>query len=173
MARPYRDSSPCRAQCLAGVLRGNAARGRSKLGRGPNGNALEQRSRPSALLERSRSQRSKRVEASPRVFQRQKHLTRTERAEVAKRYRAGESMGSLAVAFGCHRTAIRRAVDHEGVERRDWRTRKVDVEKARERYESGQTAAQIAAEFGVSATAVLNHLRRAGVVLRPRGKVAR
>jgi uncharacterized protein (DUF433 family) len=130
------------------------------------GNALE------ALLERSASKRLKRVETFPKVFQRQKHLTRGERAEVARRYAAGESMGVLAVAFGCHRSAIRRAVDHEGVERRDWRTRKVDVEQARQRYEAGQTAAQIAAEFGVSATAVLNHLRRAGVVLRPRGKVA-
>lgn len=80
-------------------------------------------------------------------------------------------MGSLAIAFGCHRSAIRRAVDHHSVERRDWRTRKVDVERARVRYEAGQTAAQIAEEFGVSAIAVLKHLRRTGVVLRPRGKV--
>ncbi|GHF17075.1 hypothetical protein GCM10011600_17290 [Pseudolysinimonas yzui] len=125
------------------------------------------------LLERSRRMGVKRVETSPRVVQRQKRLTRRERAEVARRYAAGESMGVLAVVFGCHRSAIRRAVDHEGIERRDWRTRKVDIEKAQERYEAGQTAAQIASEFGVSATAVLNHLRRAGVVLRPRGKVAR
>jgi hypothetical protein len=79
-------------------------------------------------------------------------------------------MGALAISFGCHRSAIRRAVDHEGVERRDWRVRKVDVEKARELYEAGQTAAQIAAKFDVSATAVLNHLRSSGVVLRPRGR---
>jgi hypothetical protein len=126
-----------------------------------------------ALLERSRRGGSKRIEAVPRVYQQQHHLTRSERTEVAKRYLAGESMGSLAIAFGCHRSAIRRAIDHHSVERRDWRTRKVDVEKARERYESGQTAALIAEEFGVSATAVLNHLRGAGVALRPRGKFAR
>lgn len=124
------------------------------------------------LLERSRRNGPKRDAVSPKVFQRQKHLTRGERAEVARRYAAGESMGALAIVFGCHRSAIRRAVDHEGVERRDWRTRKVDVERARQRYESGQTTAEIAADFGVSTTAVLSHLRRSGVVLRSRGKVA-
>ena len=83
-----------------------------------NGPALE------ALLVRSQQPGSRRVEAPSRTYQQQKHLTRSERSEIAKRYEAGESMGSLAVAFGCHRSAIRRAVDHVGVERRDWRARK-------------------------------------------------
>jgi transposase-like protein len=123
-----------------------------------------------SLLARSQRKGSKRTETLPKVYQRQNHLTSLERAEVARRYEAGDSMGELAIAFGCHRSAIRRAIDHLGVERRDWRTRKVDVERARERYEAGCTAAQIASDFGVSATAVLSHLRRAGVVRRPRGK---
>lgn len=126
-----------------------------------------------SLLERSRHEGTKRVRTLPKPRRRQKHLTRSERVEVAKRYESGESMSALASAFGCHRSAIRRAVDHFGVERRDWRTRKVDVVKARALYEAGHTAAQIAAAFDVSATAVLNHLRRAGVVVRPRGKVSR
>jgi len=108
-----------------------------------------------------------------RAYQRQKHLSRDEQAQVAERYLAGENVSELARAFGCHRDAIRRALDRLGVERRDNRTPKVNVEKARQLYESGLTAAQIAAEFGVSPTAVLNHLRSAGVVIRPRGKVAR
>jgi predicted transcriptional regulator len=81
-------------------------------------------------------------------------------------------MGALASSFGCHRDAIRRALKREGVDLRAWRTKVADPARVRELYEAGQTAAQIAVEFGVSATAVLNHLRGAGVVLRPRGKVA-
>jgi predicted transcriptional regulator len=82
-------------------------------------------------------------------------------------------MSALASSFGCHRDAIRRALKREGVELRSWRTKVEDPARVVVLYESGQTAAQIAAEFGVSATAVLNHLRGAGVVLRPRGKVPR
>lgn len=126
-----------------------------------------------ALLERSRHKSSPRVEAAPRVHQRQKHLTRSERVEVAKRYLAGENMAALAAAFSCHRDAIRRALKHEGVEPRNWRTKVADPARVRELYESGWTSAQIASEVGVSATAVLNHLRSAGVVLRPRGKIPR
>jgi predicted transcriptional regulator len=77
-------------------------------------------------------------------------------------------MGALASSFGCHRDAIRRALKREGVDLRAWRTKVADPARVRELYEAGQTAAQIAVEFGVSATAVLNHLRGAGVVLRPR-----
>lgn len=90
-----------------------------------------------------------------------------------ERYRAGESMGELAASFGCHRSAIKRALVANDVELRDWRTRLVDIERVRAMYESGETAQRIADELGVSPTAVLHHLRGAGVVLRPRGKVAR
>ncbi len=82
-------------------------------------------------------------------------------------------MGSLAASFGCHRDAILRALGREDVELRDWRLKVADPARVRELYEAGQTAAEIGSEFGVSATAVLSHLRSAGVVLRPRGKVAR
>lgn len=79
-------------------------------------------------------------------------------------------MGSLAAAFGCHRDAIRRALKREGVELRNWRSKVADPDRLRELYEKeGWTAARIAVEFEVSETAVRNHLRGAGVVLRPRG----
>lgn len=126
-----------------------------------------------ALLERSRRRGSRRVEKAPRVYQQQKHLTRSERAEAVRRYETGESMADLARSFGCHRDAIRRALNREGAELRNWRTKVADPARVCELYDAGQTAAQIAADLGVSATAVLNHLRNAGVVLRPRGKVPR
>jgi uncharacterized protein (DUF433 family) len=111
--------------------------------------------------------------STPRVYQHQHHLTRDERAEVARRYVAGENIATLAAAFGCHRDAIRRALSKQGVEVRNWRTKVADPARVIELYEAGQTAAQIAEQFEVSATAVLNHLRGAGVVLRSRGKVPR
>lgn len=61
----------------------------------------------------------------------------------------------------------------QGVELRDWRSKVADPKRVIELYKAGQTAAQIASKFDVSPTAVLNHLRGAGVILRPRGKVAR
>jgi hypothetical protein len=82
-------------------------------------------------------------------------------------------MGDLATSFGCHRDAIRRCLQKQGVDLRNWRMKVADPARVRELYEAGHTAAQIAAEFDVSATAVLNHLRSAGVVLRPRRKVPR
>jgi DNA-directed RNA polymerase specialized sigma24 family protein len=126
-----------------------------------------------ALLERTERRESKRISEAPRTYQRQKHLARDERAEVARRYVAGETIATLAAAFGCHRDAIRRALMKQNVELRNWRMKVADPARVIELYEEGQTAAQIASEFGVSATAVLNHLRGAGVVLRPRGKVPR
>lgn len=126
-----------------------------------------------ALLERSQTPGRRRPKTVMRARQYQKRLSDGERVEVARRYEAGESMGELAAAFGCHRSAIKRALEAHDIELRDWRTRLVDVERAKAMYESGSTAAQIAAVLGVSATAVLTHLRSAGVVLRPRGKVAR
>jgi transcriptional regulator with XRE-family HTH domain len=112
-----------------------------------------------ALLERSQRRGSKRQPAVPRVYQRQHHLTRDERAEVARRYVAGENIATLAASFGCHRDAIRRALKREGVELTAWRTRVADPAQVCELYEAGQTAAQIAAALGVSAAAVLNYLR--------------
>jgi DNA invertase Pin-like site-specific DNA recombinase len=126
-----------------------------------------------ALFERSQRRGSKRKVPAPRVYQRQHHLTRDERAEVVRRYLAGETIATLAAAFGCHRDAIRRALSRQNVELRNWRTKVADPTRVVDLYEAGQTAAQIAAEFGVSATAVLNHLRGAGVVFRARGKVPR
>ena len=127
----------------------------------------------SALLERIGQPTKRRADKPVRVRQHQKRLTAAERAEVAQRYVAGETMADLAGSFGCHRDAIRRALKREGVEPRNWRAKVADPARIVELYKAGQTAAQIAAEFEVSATAVLNHLRGAGVVLRPRGKVAR
>lgn len=125
-----------------------------------------------ALLERTQNPGKSRVQTAPRKRQHQKRLTEDERADVARRYIAGETIGALAVAFGCHRDAIRRTLKRDGVELRQWRSKVADPTQILAAYESGQTAAQIATEFGVSATAVLNHLRGAGAVLRPRGKVA-
>lgn len=125
-----------------------------------------------ALLERTQNPSAPRVESAPRARQRQKHLNPEERAEVVRRYEAGESMGELAASFGCHRSAIKRALEADDVVLRDWRTRLVNVDRAVAMYESGETAQRIADELGVSPTAVLNQLRSAGVVLRPKGKVA-
>jgi uncharacterized protein (DUF433 family) len=125
------------------------------------------------LLERTRSPSAPRLETAPRVRQRQKRLSEEERAEVARRYEAGDTMAALASSFGCHRDAIRRVLKSERAELRSWRTKVADPARVVALYESGQTAAQIAAGFGVSATAVLNHLRSAGAVLRPRGYVPR
>lgn len=109
--------------------------------------------------------------SGPRTRQRQKRMSVAERSEVARRYDAGETIESLAVTFGCHRSSIRRALESQGVALRNWRTKVKDPARMIELYEAGWTAARIADELGVSATAVLNHLRGAGVVLRPRGKV--
>ena len=131
------------------------------------GSALE------ALLEWTRKPSAPRSETAPRERQYQERLTPVERADVAARYIAGETMGSLASAFGCHRESIRRVLEREGVELWNWRSKVADVSKVVAMYKSGQTAAQIATELGVSSTSVLNHLRGAGVVLRPRGKAPR
>jgi IS30 family transposase len=77
----------------------------------------------------------------PRPRQHQKHLTAAERAEVARRYIAGETMADLAASFGCDRDAIRRALKREGVEPRNWRTKVADPARIVELYEAGQTAA--------------------------------
>lgn len=98
-------------------------------------------------------------------------------------YQAGDSLSQIAKRYHTTRQTVRnyffKALDIEvrprggannpgghGLNRRRFDPH---VPRAVAMYAEGHSCAQIAAHFGFEATAVIRHLRRAGVVLRPRG----
>ena len=95
-------------------------------------------------------------------------LRNYEKAEVLRRYVAGETTYALAHAFGVSNTTIGKMLTQEGVERRmgseAYRALRSlsdtqELEVCR-RYKAGETAKSIAGAFGVSATTILKVLDR-------------
>lgn len=100
----------------------------------------------------------------PRVFD-----DATVRADVALRYRRGESVDEIAAATGLPRTGIYTALRSEGVSLRPSISTEVLDAAAPDlitKYQEGRTLANLAEEYGCSEGGVRNALLRHGVVLR-------
>jgi hypothetical protein len=100
----------------------------------------------------------------------QRRLSGTERDELVRRYRAGESIDGLADELGLHRTTVINHLDRAGVARRRTARKMTDesVTCAAAPYQAGAPLAIVAERFGVHVRTLAKELRRAGTPLRPR-----
>lgn len=105
----------------------------------------------------------------PSLRQKQTRLTDSQRSELVRRYRAGESANALAREFGVHRTTVFRALRAGGVDVRYRILTDDDLDEARALYESGVSLAAVGDRFGVAAGTVLNAFRKVGVPTRQIG----
>ena len=93
--------------------------------------------------------------------------TTMRRAEIANRYRSGESGPSIARSLGVTVETVYTSLRTVGVERR----KRANTERNNAivvRYQSGESGVKIAVDLGVTPKVVYDNLRRAGVVIRKR-----
>jgi DNA-binding CsgD family transcriptional regulator len=97
-------------------------------------------------------------------------LTGSQRAEIVRRYRGGESANSLAPQFGVHVSTILTHLRRAGLDP-TWAgvIDQLDVSAAERLYGSGLSLAKVGGQLGVSAGTVRNAFLRAGVPIRPIG----
>ena len=104
------------------------------------------------------------------VPHRARQLTAQERMAFVERYESGESVSSLAVQFGVHRTTLDVLVRRLGLAREDPRRVPEGVRNEVVRlYSGGMTLAELSVRFGFSANKVQRLLVAAGESVRSRG----
>lgn len=100
----------------------------------------------------------------------QRRLSPTDIDELVEAYRAGASIGQLAVESSVRRTTVAGHLDRLGVPRHSeqsaWDDRR--LAEATRLYVVGLSLADFADRFGVDPQTVANRFRRAGVPVRPR-----
>ena len=95
-------------------------------------------------------------------------LAAESRAEIVRRYEAGESTPQLAREFNVHASTVSAYLKEAGVERRKPGPSAEMVAEAKRLYESGLSLEKVADQLAVHGSAVFSWLRNAGVTLRPR-----
>jgi DNA-binding CsgD family transcriptional regulator len=108
-----------------------------------------------------------------RVPPRRPRPDRVRDTEIVKRYRAGQTIGQVAVATGVSETSVRNALSRSGVKRRPrgpeaGSRRDYDDEVIR-RYQAGASMQDVAAAMGLGFKAVRGALLRHGIERRSRG----
>ena len=93
-------------------------------------------------------------------------MSEKERAEISKRYQAGESAYRLAEAFNCHRSTIANNLRKQGIK---VSAETINIEEAIALYESSWTTKQLAERYHISDNAVSRRLKKAGVKMRTLG----
>jgi transposase-like protein len=125
-----------------------------------------------AALEKMVGQQSedRHVPAELRHRQQQRRLSPRQIEEVVSRYVEGESIDSLARAFGINRTTVISHLERNGVQRRRNPRKMTDaaVQAAANRYASGLSLTAVAAEFDVCERTLTREFRVAHVVIRRR-----
>jgi len=104
-----------------------------------------------------------------RYKQKQKRLTEEEKAEIVKRYQAGENTNQLAAAYGCHRNTISNTLKKAGI---DVTIKKIGIvfnpEEAIKLYAEGWKSKDIGKKLGVSELTIRKCLKEHGIKLRTR-----
>jgi len=105
-----------------------------------------------------------------RSRQRQRRLSPTEGAELARRYIAGATAKELAQRFHIHRTTVLAQLERQGVDRRRCLRRMADTEVTHAAliYAEGHSLKTTAAHFGVDAETLRREFKKAGIHVRPR-----
>lgn len=87
------------------------------------------------------------------------------REEIVEKYESGMTQYALAREYGVQEYYIKNVLIKAGVELRDWRHRKkeVDVNRLRELAEMGYTAAEIGKELGAGSTTIGLRLSENGI----------
>ena len=140
-----------------------AAQGSERIG-GSSGGVETTRLRPSGDHAEGPRDEKGRLSNPP-----QRRLSPTNVHELVNAYRAGATIGQLAVEFGIHRTTVASHLDRHGVPRHSEQMAWGDelLERAAELYATGLSLADVADQFGIDAQTVANRFRRAGVPVRP------
>jgi DNA-binding CsgD family transcriptional regulator len=130
-------------------------------------NSPDARERLVHLLSLPSSDRRDPEERQPR--QRQRRLRAADQAEVAERYRSGETVNALAEAFDITRQTVSKILDRHDVPRRYRLLADADITEASELYEQGLSLAAVGERLGISARTVLNAFRKVGFETRAVG----
>jgi lambda repressor-like predicted transcriptional regulator len=96
----------------------------------------------------------------------QHRLRDDEVRELAKAYRAGDSVYALAKAFTIDRRTVSSILQRQGIRRRYKLLDTYAVAEAARLYETGWSLARLADHFGVATRTIQNHLVKAGVPRR-------
>lgn len=100
--------------------------------------------------------------------QRRAAATEALHADLARRYKAGETVKALAAEFGMHRQTVRAVVAGVRVPVRTRQRLTADqVDEIQRLYRSGLTTTEIGEFFEVYASTIQRALKRRGVALRP------
>lgn len=119
-----------------------------------------------------RTERSSELPSTPPPHRKQRRLTPLQVGQLADGYRAGESVGTLAAAFGVHRTTVLGHLEKHGVAQRP-NTRKLTDEAVAvlaESYLAGKSMEGLGERFGVSTETIRKELRGAGIERRAPGR---
>lgn len=97
-----------------------------------------------------------------------RRLTSREVDELVAAYLDGERIEDLASHYGIHRSTVMAKLRRAGVPRYSGWTEDTTKE-TRELYEAGYSITEISERTGRARTTIGNHLRAAGVEMRPKG----
>ena len=97
-----------------------------------------------------------------------RRLSKPQAQELVNAYRAGSTILQLAGQYRVNRNTVMAHLRRAGVPRYSGWTAETTAE-ARQLYESGLSIAAIAEEMGRAKTTIGDHLRAAGVQMRPKG----
>ena len=97
-------------------------------------------------------------------------LTREASAKIATRFKAGESITSLAAKFNVNRCTIQEHLDKHGIPRFNPKPmlNSKQIHRAGELYNSGLSLAAVAHHMNVNPATIAIHIKREGYELRPR-----
>lgn len=102
------------------------------------------------------------------IRQVQKHLTKSEIAEVVRAYQQHEPVNEIAARFAIRRQTVWDICKRAGVQSLPRGLSRPQIEVATKMYASGKSLKTIADELGFSANTVRTTLRKHGIALRPR-----
>lgn len=100
------------------------------------------------------------------IRQHQRRLTEAEVAQVADRYRAGETLRELAHDLGCRRSTIGTRLAAAGITTRNRPATEDQIDEMVLLYESGLSLVKVGDHVDLTAKSVLKYLRQRGVVTR-------
>lgn len=102
-----------------------------------------------------------------------RHLTLQETQDIVESYKKGESATSIAKRLGKVTKVVTGALQRNGIpvnsERHVASTFTEHLEEAKRLYQEGASCKEVGAKLGFSEMTVHNHLKAAGVSIRPRG----
>lgn len=105
---------------------------------------------------------------APTPSSRVRRLTSSEVDALVAAYLDGERIEDLASLYGIHRSTVMAKLRRAGVPRYSGWTEDTTKE-ARDLYEAGHSITEISERTGRARTTIGNHLRAAGVEMRPKG----